>query len=59
MLPACADWSQLETLAKEREMIGHYLSAHPLDDYKISSIFKIKAAPYQTYQGLSPYSTAR
>ena len=34
-LPACADWSQLETLAKEREMIGHYLSAHPLDDYKI------------------------
>ena len=35
VLPACADWSQLETLAKEREMIGHYLSAHPLDDYKI------------------------
>lgn len=34
VLPACADWSQLETLAKEREMIGHYLSAHPLDDYK-------------------------
>ena len=27
--------AQLETLAKEREMIGHYLSAHPLDDYKI------------------------
>ena len=35
VLPACADWSQLETLAKEREMIGLYLSAHPLDDYKI------------------------
>ena len=35
VLPACADWSQLETLAKEREMIAHYLSAHPLDDYKI------------------------
>ena len=35
VLPACADGSQLETLAKEREMIGHYLSAHPLDDYKI------------------------
>ena len=27
VLPACADWSQLETLAKEREMIGLYLSA--------------------------------
>ncbi len=33
-LPSCADWSQLETLNKEREMMGLYLSAHPLDDYK-------------------------
>ena len=33
--PSCADWSQLEKLAKEREMVGLYLSAHPLDDYKI------------------------
>lgn len=35
VLPACGDWTQLETLAKEREMIGLYLSAHPLDDYKV------------------------
>ncbi|MCM1151915.1 MAG: DNA polymerase III subunit alpha [Alistipes sp.] len=35
VIPACADWSQLETLAKEREMMGLYLSAHPLDDYKV------------------------
>ena len=35
VLPACKDWSQLETLSKEREMIGLYLSAHPLDDYKV------------------------
>ena len=35
VLPACADWSQLETLTKEREMIGLYLSAHPLDDYSV------------------------
>ena len=33
--PACAEWSQLEKLNKEREMIGLYLSAHPLDDYKV------------------------
>ena len=33
--PSCADWSQLEKLTKEREMVGLYLSAHPLDDYKI------------------------
>lgn len=35
VLPACKDWTQLETLAKEREMIGLYLSAHPLDDYRV------------------------
>ena len=35
VIPACADWSQLEKLTKEREMVGLYLSAHPLDDYKI------------------------
>ena len=35
VLPACADWSQLEKLTKEREMVGLYLSAHPLDEYKI------------------------
>lgn len=34
-IPACADWSQLETLTKEREMIGLYLSAHPLDEYAV------------------------
>lgn len=33
--PASADWSQLEKLTKEREMVGLYLSSHPLDDYKI------------------------
>ena len=35
MIPACAEWSQLEKLNKEREVIGLYLSAHPLDDYKV------------------------
>ncbi|MDE5730673.1 MAG: DNA polymerase III subunit alpha [Alistipes sp.] len=33
--PVCDDWSTLETLNKEREMIGLYLSAHPLDDYAV------------------------
>lgn len=35
VIPACAEWSQLERLNKEREVIGLYLSAHPLDDYKV------------------------
>ena len=33
--PVCADWNQLQVLNKEREMIGLYLSSHPLDDYRI------------------------
>ncbi len=28
------DWQKLEKLNKEKELIGIYLSAHPLDDYK-------------------------
>lgn len=28
-------WSQLETLNKEKELVGIYLSAHPLDNHKI------------------------
>ena len=31
--PVAEDWNQLQVLNKEREMIGLYLSAHPLDDY--------------------------
>ena len=33
-IPQAARWSDLERLNKERELIGIYLSAHPLDDYE-------------------------
>lgn len=29
------DWSTIEKLNKERDLVGIYLSAHPLDDYSI------------------------
>jgi DNA polymerase-3 subunit alpha len=32
-VPVAADWSELETLNKERDAIGIYLSSHPLDRY--------------------------
>lgn len=32
-IPAVEKWSDLERLNKERELIGIYLSAHPLDEY--------------------------
>ena len=34
ILPA-APWSDLERLNKEKELVGIYLSAHPLDEYSI------------------------
>ena len=33
-VPYAPDWSPLEKLNKEREYIGMYLSAHPLDEYE-------------------------
>ncbi|HLW09336.1 MAG TPA: DNA polymerase III subunit alpha [Fermentimonas sp.] len=33
-IPQAARWSDLERLNKERDLIGIYLSAHPLDDYE-------------------------
>ncbi|MCQ2196556.1 MAG: DNA polymerase III subunit alpha [Bacteroidaceae bacterium] len=35
VIPAAAPWSALERLNRERELVGHYLSAHPLDEYRI------------------------
>ena len=35
LLPQCPDWNKLETLNHEKEMIGMYLSSHPLDDYEV------------------------
>ena len=32
--PVCEEWSTLKRLGKEREVVGLYLSSHPLDDYK-------------------------
>lgn len=34
-VPTAESWSDLEKLNKERDLIGIYLSAHPLDDYEL------------------------
>ncbi len=34
-IPITQPWSDLERLGKERDLIGMYLSAHPLDEYAI------------------------
>ncbi|SEE14700.1 DNA polymerase III, alpha subunit [Tenacibaculum sp. MAR_2010_89] len=34
IIPECETWGTMELLAKEKEVIGMYISAHPLDDFK-------------------------
>ncbi|MFD1628395.1 DNA polymerase III subunit alpha [Pseudopedobacter beijingensis] len=34
-LPACEEWGTMEKLAKEKDVVGIYISGHPLDDYKL------------------------
>ena len=34
-IPMALPWTDLEKLNKERDLIGIYLSAHPLDDYEL------------------------
>lgn len=33
-VPPCEDWSTMEKLAKEKEVVGIYISGHPLDDFR-------------------------
>ncbi|MFC2110429.1 DNA polymerase III subunit alpha, partial [Bacteroidota bacterium] len=53
-IPNCETWGTMELLAKEKEVVGMYISAHPLDDFKNElrfcnaklSVFKGDLTPY-------------
>jgi len=34
VVPPCEEWNTMEKLAKEKEVVGIYISGHPLDDYQ-------------------------
>ncbi len=34
-VPPCEEWGTMEKLAKEKDVVGIYISGHPLDDFKI------------------------
>ena len=34
VVPPCPEWNTMEKLAKEKEVVGIYISGHPLDDYR-------------------------
>jgi DNA polymerase-3 subunit alpha len=35
VIPPCEEWGTMEKLRKEKEVVGIYISGHPLDDFKI------------------------
>ncbi|HEA29985.1 MAG TPA: DNA polymerase III subunit alpha [Leeuwenhoekiella sp.] len=35
VVPPCEEWGTMEKLKREKEVVGIYISGHPLDDYKI------------------------
>ncbi|NNL82173.1 MAG: DNA polymerase III subunit alpha, partial [Winogradskyella sp.] len=35
VVPPCEEWGTMEKLAREKEVVGIYISGHPLDDFKI------------------------
>ncbi|WP_036382188.1 DNA polymerase III subunit alpha [Muricauda sp. MAR_2010_75] len=34
IVPPCEDWGTMEKLRREKEVVGIYISGHPLDDFK-------------------------
>ena len=47
VIPKCESWGNLEQLRREKEVVGIYISGHPLDDFK-HAIAATK--PHTTYQ---------
>ncbi|MCX7550977.1 DNA polymerase III subunit alpha [Xanthomarina sp. F2636L] len=35
LVPPCEEWGTMEKLAREKEVVGIYISGHPLDDFKV------------------------
>ena len=52
-IPPCDSWGTLERLKQEKEVVGIYLSAHPLDDFK-REMKHFSSAPLNVLSDLDP-----
>ncbi|WP_293870062.1 DNA polymerase III subunit alpha [Flavobacterium sp.] len=54
IVPPCDEWSTMEKLAKEKEVVGIYISGHPLDDYKheMRQFCNVKLAQLKSLENL-------
>ena len=51
--PICEKWKTMEFLTKEKEVVGIYLSAHPLDDH-LKALELFSSAPLSALNDLDP-----
>ena len=52
-IPDCDAWGTLELLKKEKEVVGIYISAHPLDDFKREMKY-FSSATFDVLSNLDP-----
>jgi DNA polymerase III subunit alpha len=55
LLPKVEPWTALEQLAREKEVVGFYISGHPLDPYKLVLDHRCNASCVQLKSGLEPF----
>src|SRR5690606_38912618 len=53
-VPPCEEWGTMEKLAREKEVVGIYISGHPLDDFKIEMNTFCNAS-LALFNNLEPY----
>jgi DNA polymerase III subunit alpha len=54
-LPKVEPWSALECLSREKEVVGFFISGHPLDPYKLIIEHRCNANCAQLKAGLEPF----
>jgi DNA polymerase-3 subunit alpha len=53
-VPPCEEWGTMEKLSKEKEVVGVYISGHPLDDFK-TEMKTFCNATVGMFNNLEPY----
>lgn len=53
-VPACEEWGTMKKLKQEKEVVGIYISGHPLDDFKleIEHFCNVKVADFNQLENL-------
>jgi DNA polymerase-3 subunit alpha len=54
IVPPCEDWGTMEKLRREKEVVGIYISGHPLDDFK-KEITAFCNTSVSAFTDLEPY----